>query len=99
MGALAGVLPSSHLNQLRGERVKDLTLDEFVDSDDSFESNKLLEYSSNDSGESGETEQTTMLPIFFPESEDALPLCPLAGHISHLLDIENLVISLQWTSW
>merc|ERR1712210_220974 len=70
MGALAGVLPSSHLNQLRGERVKDLTLDEFVDSDGSFESNKLLEYSSNDSGESGETEQTTMLPIFFPESED-----------------------------
>ena len=50
--------------------MKDLTLDEFVDSDDSFESDKLLEYSSNEFGESGETEQTTMMPIFFPESED-----------------------------
>merc|ERR1712037_294128 len=68
--ALARVLPSSHLNQLRGERVKDPTLDELVDSDDSFESDKFFEeYSSNDSSESGETEPTTMMPIF-PESED-----------------------------
>merc|ERR1712037_164291 len=63
--ALARVLPSSHLNQLRGERVKDPTLDEFVDSDDSFESDKFFEeYSSNDSSESGETEPTAMMPIF-----------------------------------
>merc|ERR1712037_947494 len=68
--ALARVLPSSHLNQLRGERVKDPTLDEFVDSDDSFESDKFFEeYSSNDSSESGETEPTAMMPIF-PASED-----------------------------
>merc|ERR1712210_263664 len=32
--ALARVLPSSHLNQLRGERVKDPTLDEFTASED-----------------------------------------------------------------
>merc|ERR1712037_913117 len=63
--ALARVLPSSHLNQLRGERVKDPTLDELVDSDDSFESEKFFEeYSSNDSSESGETEPTAMMPIF-----------------------------------
>merc|ERR1712037_478270 len=68
--ALARVLPSSHLNQLRGERVKDPTLDEFVDSDDSLESDKFFEeYSSNDSSESGEIEPTTMMPIF-PASED-----------------------------
>merc|ERR1712210_190604 len=68
--AFARVLPSSHLNQLRGERVKDPTLDEFVDSDDSFESDKFFEeYSSNDSSESGEIEPTTMMPIF-PASED-----------------------------
>merc|ERR1712210_127569 len=68
--AFARVLPSSHLNQLRGERVKDPTLDEFVDSDDSFESNKFFEeYSSSDSSESGETEPTTMMPIF-TASED-----------------------------
>merc|ERR1712037_61945 len=68
--ALARVLPSSHLNQLRGERVKDPTLDELVDSDDSFESEKFFEeYSSSDSSESGETEPTTMMPIF-TASED-----------------------------
>jgi len=69
--ALARVLPSSHLNQLRGERVKDPTLDEFVDSDDSFELDKFFEeYSSNDSSESGETEPTTMMPSFPAESEE-----------------------------
>merc|ERR1712210_162547 len=68
--ALARVLPSSHFNQLRGERVKDPTRDEFVDSDDSFESDKFFEeYSSNGASESGETEPTTMMPIF-PASED-----------------------------
>ena len=50
--------------------MKDPTLDEFVDSDDSFELDKFFEeYSSNDASESGETEPTTMMPIF-TASED-----------------------------
>merc|ERR1712032_322093 len=70
--ALARVLPSCHLNQLRGERVKDAAFihefndsnelhdfNGFMDSDDSFESD---EYSS-DSIESEEGDSTTMMPI------------------------------------
>merc|ERR1712212_982974 len=68
--ALARFLPSSHLNQLRGERVKDSTFNEFVDSDNSFESDESLEYTSNDSSESGESESTTMMPILPPASEE-----------------------------
>merc|ERR1712212_551290 len=68
--ALARFLPSSHLNQLRGERVKDSTFNEFVDSDDSFGSDESLEYTSNDSSESGESESTTMMPILPPASEE-----------------------------
>merc|ERR1712212_175116 len=68
--ALARFLPSSHLNQLRGERVKDSTFNEFVDSDDSFESDESLEYTSDDSSESGERESTTMMPILPPASEE-----------------------------
>merc|ERR1712212_295255 len=68
--ALARFLPSSHLNQLRGERVKDSTFNEFVDSDDSFESDESLEYTSNDSSESGESASTTMMPILPPASEE-----------------------------
>ena len=53
---------------MRGERVKDLTFNEFVDSDDSFESDESLEFTSNDS--SGESESTTMMPILPPASEE-----------------------------
>ena len=90
--ALARVLPSSHLNQLRGERVKDPTLDEFVDSDDSFELDKFFEeYSSNDSSESGETEPTTMMPSFPAESEEdqEMRFRYALSQVSHFLDIEK----------
>merc|ERR1719239_558964 len=82
--ALARVLPSSHLNQLRGERVKDAAfIHEFNDfnelhdfngfmySDDSFESD---EYSRSDSIESEESDSTTMLPISPPE--ETIPISP-----------------------
>ena len=65
--------------------MKDPTLDEFVDSDDSFELDKFFEeYSSS---ESGETEPTTMMPIF-PASEDQEMRFRYAlSQVSHLLDI------------
>jgi len=77
--ASARVLPSSHLNRLRGERVKDSTFipesidsnelqefNGFMESNDSFESDESPEYSSS---ESGESESTTMLPISPPEED------------------------------
>merc|ERR1711990_498507 len=85
--ALARVLPSSHLNQLRGERDKDAAFihefndfnelhdfNGFMDSDDSFESDESLEYGRSDSIESGESDSTTMLPISPPE--ETIPIFP-----------------------
>merc|ERR1712032_1353594 len=82
--ALARVLPSGHLNQLRGERVKDAAFihefndsnelhdfNGFMDSDDSFESD---EYSRSDSIESEEGDSTTMMPISPPE--ETIPISP-----------------------
>merc|ERR1712032_1739443 len=76
--ALARVLPSSHLNQLRGERVKDANelheFNGFMDSDDSFESEESLEYGRSDSIDSGESDSTRMLPISPPE--EMIPIFP-----------------------
>merc|ERR1712032_523929 len=73
--ALARVLPSSHLNQLRGERIKDAAfIQEFNDSDDSFESEESLEYGRSDSIDSGESDSTRMLPISPPE--EMIPIFP-----------------------
>merc|ERR1712222_224906 len=82
--ALARVLPSSHLNQLRGERVKDAAFIQefndsnefhgFMDSDDSFESEESLEYGRSDSIDSGESDSTRMLPISPPE--EMIPIFP-----------------------
>ena len=82
--ASARVLPSSHLNRLRGERVKDSTFipesidsnelqefNGFMDSNDSFESHESPEYSNI---ESGESESTTMMPISPPE--EMMPILP-----------------------
>merc|ERR1711990_1065046 len=87
--ALARVLPSSHLNQLRGERDKDAAFihefndfnelhdfNGFMDSDDSFESDESLEYGRSDSIDSGESDSTTMLPISPPE--ETIPIFPPA---------------------
>merc|ERR1711971_1032251 len=78
--ALARVLPSSHLNRLRGERVKESAfapesidsneiqeINGIMDFNDSFESDESSEYSSIESIESGEGESTTMMPISPPE--------------------------------
>merc|ERR1712222_220589 len=83
--ALARVLPSSHLNQLRGERVKDAAFIQefndsnelhefngFMDSDDSFESEESLEYGRSDSIDSGESDSTRMLPISPPEEDQQM---------------------------
>merc|ERR1712130_9538 len=68
--ALARILPFTHLNQLRVERVKDPTFNGFVDSDDNFKSDESFEeYSNNDSIESGESDLTRLMPIL-PASED-----------------------------
>merc|ERR1711990_124853 len=85
--ALARVLPSSHLNHLRGERVKDAAFihefndsnelhefNGFMDSDDSFESDESLEYGRSDSIESAEGDSTTMMPISPPE--ETIPIFP-----------------------
>ena len=72
--------------------MKDPTLDEFVDSDDSFESDKFFEeYSSNDSSESGETEPTTMMPIFTASEDQEMRFRYALSQVSHLLvlDIEK----------
>merc|ERR1711971_560664 len=85
--ALARVLPSSHLNRLRGERVKESAfapesidsneiqeINGIMDFNDSFESDESSEYSSIESIESGEGESTTMMPISPPE--EMLPISP-----------------------
>ena len=76
--AFARVVPSSHLNQLKGERVKDAAFDDskdlnevkqsedFIDSYDFSESEQI----SNDPSESGESESTTSMPIFLQEDQE-----------------------------
>ena len=80
--AFARVVPSSHLNQLKGERVKDAAFDDskdfnevkqsedFIDSYDFSESDESLEQSSSDPSESGESESTTSMPIFLQEDQE-----------------------------
>ena len=80
--AFTRVVPSSHLNQLKGERVKDAAFDDsmafnevkqsedFIDYYDFSESDESLEQSSNDPSESGESESTTSMPIFLQEDQE-----------------------------
>jgi len=80
--AFARVVPSSHINQLKGERVKDAVFDDskdfsevkqsedFIDSYDFSESDESPAQSSNDPSESGESESTTSMPIFLQEDQE-----------------------------
>ena len=69
--------------------MKDPTLDEFVDSDDSFESDKFFEEYSNDSSESGETEPTTMMPIFTASEDQEMRFRYALSQVIQLFVIEK----------
>ena len=80
--AFARVVPSSHLNQLKGERVKIAAFDDskdfnevkqsedFIDYYDFSESDESPEQSRNDPSESGGSSSTTSMPIFLQEDQE-----------------------------
>ena len=73
--AFARVVPSSHLNQLKGGWVKDAAFDDSNDLNEVKQSEDFIDSyadfsESNDPSDSGESSSTTSMPIFLQEDQE-----------------------------